>query len=164
MQIKIDDLEAQIDDLKTQVSMVVQDRDRAFEAGKQLEHMHKRNAEATEAHYKKQLDKLMERHQADGKETVKVVFEQSKKRYEELLQKLHSTDDPDVKEEVITESFFEYERKLWHANNDLKSLRTIVDVKMADKEAEVADKIENLQSNLEILRMQIRERGEEPHV
>lgn len=59
-----------------------------------------------------------------------------------------SVTNTDDHEKMIFDLLFDKELKLWHVNNDLKSVRYIVDLKMSDKDEEYAAKMKPVTDKL----------------
>lgn len=96
--------------------------------------------------------------------TVKEIFGNVVHRYEELLQELHQAgDDEEQKEECMYDALFEYERRIWHVNNDLKSMRVIVDIRAKDMEQEMKRNIDAAETRVTLLRTQLEDLGATPN-
>ena len=64
--------------------------------------------------------------------------------------------DPEhLHEQALLELLFDLKLKMWHSQNDYRSMRAIVDIKMEDKEQERKAAVEPLKSHIAALQEQV---------
>ena len=110
----------------------------------------------------------------DDRSSIQAIFATVVDRYESLIQGLGQdvggSSEPIPQKDRVSNLMWDficdYERKIWNLNNDLKSLKTVRELREKDTEAVVSQRfesvIESYQSQLEILRLQVRELGGRP--
>jgi CRISPR/Cas system CMR subunit Cmr4 (Cas7 group RAMP superfamily) len=179
-----DALRAQLEALQRQQDQASSDAAVVRELTEQQARLQRdRSAEMQEQRRAELLAHFQRRSQED-KATSKEIFESTCTSYQTLVRQLaHAQrqaraiaqraaaagDDPRVaeegvsQEEVLYSILFDYERRLWHLNNDLLSLRAIVDIHGADISHEARRVRESLETTIAILRMQLKEAHLQPH-
>lgn len=180
LRVRCDAAEDRVAELELQVTRSDQARQTAEDAGRELS---KRSALALAElaqHSKgdgnrneRQLERLMSKYK-DDRSSIQAIFATVVDRYESLIQGLGQdvggSSEPIPQKDRVSNLMWDficdYERKIWNLNNDLKSLKTVRELREKDTEAVVSQRfesvIESFQSQLEILRLQVRELGGRP--
>ena len=115
---------------------------------------------------KKELLEKLKAKTREDQATAEEIFNRTAKAYDILLKQLreaYKEDSGKGQEEVYYDVLWEYERRMWHQNNDYQSMRAIVDIKQSDMDAEIRRLREADETMLTILRMQIQDLGKTPN-
>lgn len=127
------ELEADLERANLELALCRSERDKALAAGRKA--FLERNSALDEA---KRLEH-MQRIQTEKKETnvvmVREVFAKVSTNYDKVIEKLEQATTPDEMQGALYDVLFDYERRIWHLNNDVLSLRTIVDIAKEDERA-----------------------------